>query len=86
MRGKPFQHGQKKPRNSGRKKGSTNKVSPAQRAAARQLLASESYRRSLLKRLREGKAGKLEPLLWHYAYGKPGRQGRRRSSSGTQQG
>jgi len=33
--------------------------------------ASSAYRTNLKKRLREGKAGALEPVLWAYAYGKP---------------
>jgi len=41
------------------------------KAAARLLIEDAEYRRRLLRRLRAGEAGALEPLLWYYAYGKP---------------
>jgi hypothetical protein len=41
------------------------------REAARLLLDDPEYRRSLRTRLIDGKAGSVETLLFHYAYGKP---------------
>ena len=41
------------------------------RALAKRLVEDSEYRASLERRLRSGKAGRLEVILWHYAYGKP---------------
>ena len=41
------------------------------RDAARSLVDDPEYRSSLRTRLISGKAGPVEALLFHYAYGKP---------------
>lgn len=41
------------------------------RQLARNLLEDKFYRRSLRRRLIDGRLGALEVVLWHYAYGKP---------------
>jgi len=55
----------------GRPKGRLNRATAEVRLAGRWLVEDREYRRNLRDRLREGKAGPLEPLLWHHAYGKP---------------
>lgn len=55
----------------GRPKGSRNKASIEIAAVARNLLESRAYKASLKKRLIEGKAPHMEPILFYYAYGKP---------------
>jgi hypothetical protein len=59
------------PNPKGRPKGSRNKTSLEIAAVARQLVESREYRASLKKRLIEGKAPHMEPILFYYAYGKP---------------
>jgi hypothetical protein len=68
MRGKPFEPGD--PR-AGRKPGSVNKRTVQVRDICRRLLLDPGYQEALQKRLREGKAGSLEPTLWQYAFGAP---------------
>lgn len=55
----------------GRPKGVPNKVTRYVRELARELVEDTEYRRRLHKRLLAGQARQMEPLLWHYAYGKP---------------
>ena len=55
----------------GRPKGTPNKVTVEVREAARRLIEDDVYVAALKVRLEEGKAGAMEPTLWHYAYGKP---------------
>jgi hypothetical protein len=59
------------PNPRGRPKGSRNKTSLEIAAVARQLVESREYKASLKKRLIEGKAPHMEPILFYYAYGKP---------------
>jgi hypothetical protein len=56
---------------NGRPKGSRNKTSLEIAAVARELVESPEYKASLKKRLIEGKAPHMEPVLFYYAYGKP---------------
>jgi hypothetical protein len=55
----------------GRPKGLPNKTTREVAEAARNLVESPEYQRSLRKRLIEGKAPHMEPILFYYAYGKP---------------
>ena len=55
----------------GRPKGRPNKVTLEVRESAMRLVTDPAYVASLKVRLEEGKAGAMEPTLWHYAYGKP---------------
>jgi hypothetical protein len=55
----------------GRLRGAPNKATQEVRALARRLVEDRDYQASVRQRLRAGEAGALEPLLWHYAYGKP---------------
>jgi hypothetical protein len=55
----------------GRPKGSKNKTRLEIAQVARQLVESREYKASLRKRLIEGKAPHMEPILFYYAYGKP---------------
>lgn len=41
------------------------------RAMAKRLVEDPAYLRGLATRLRAGRAAHMEPLLWHYAHGKP---------------
>jgi hypothetical protein len=65
-----FKKGQVGP-GPGRPKGSQNKHTIEAKQLARGLLNNPTYKRNLQKRLRAGEAGAMEPLLWHYAFGKP---------------
>lgn len=67
-RGKPFAPGD--PR-AGRKPGAVNKATREIREAAKKLLEDVEYVAALQRRLKDGTAGAVEPLLYHYAYGKP---------------
>ena len=55
----------------GRPKGTPNKATRAIQEVAQSLLSDEQYVDALVRRLRRGTAGAVEPLLYHYAYGKP---------------
>ena len=55
----------------GRPKGSLNQRTLEAKAIARGLLNDPIYRKNLEARLLAGEAGAMEPLLWHYAFGKP---------------
>jgi hypothetical protein len=56
---------------SGRKKGTKNKVRHEARDAARRILEDPAYVASLQARAQAGQLGPMEPVLWHYAHGKP---------------
>lgn len=55
----------------GRKKGVPNKATREIKDVAAGLLGDAAYVEALKVRLRRGTAGAVEPLLYHYAYGKP---------------
>ena len=55
----------------GRRKGSLNKVTIEVKAFSASILHDPNYQESLKKRLIAGKAPHMEPLLFHYCYGKP---------------
>ena len=55
----------------GRPKGAPNKRTKEARELARKFATDPIYQKQLLQRLRAGKAGSMEPVLWYYAYGKP---------------
>ena len=55
----------------GRPKGALNRATLEIRALARSLVEDPAYLAALRRRLAEGKAGPLEPLLFAYAYGRP---------------
>ena len=59
------------PKTGGRAKGTPNKATAAIRDVAQRLLSDEEYQAALKVRLRRGTAGAVEPLLYHYAYGRP---------------
>ena len=66
----PFQPGQSgNPK--GRAKGACNKITIEIKALATAIVENVAYRKKLAARLKAGTAGAMEPLLWHYAYGKP---------------
>lgn len=48
-----------------------NKATKAVKDIARGMLEDPDYRTKLIARLKSGRAGLMEPLLWHYGYGKP---------------
>ena len=52
-------------------KGVPNKATQEIKEFARNILISDSYRRSLVRRIEAGKAPQMEVLLHHYAFGKP---------------
>jgi len=56
---------------TGRPKGSPNKATADIKAIATRLVNDPGYVASLEVRLKRGTAGAVEPLLFHYAYGKP---------------
>ncbi len=68
VKGHPPYHG------PGRPKGSLNQRTLEAKALARGLLNDPTYRQNLHSRLLAGEAGAMEPLLWHYAFGKPKEQ------------
>ena len=61
----------KKTPGSGRTAGTLNKATREVRELSQKLVTDPAYQANLLERLREGRAGALEPVLWHYAFGKP---------------
>jgi len=69
--GRPFEKGHKAPPGAGRPRSSLNTLTKEIRTLARTLLEDEAYLRALKRRLRAGTAGAVEPLLYHYAWGKP---------------
>jgi len=64
-----FEKGHKKV--GGRRAGVPNKTTAAMRACAAELIADPAYQESLRQRLLKGRAGRIEPLLWQYACGRP---------------
>ena len=65
----PFERGHRKA--GGRRLGTPNRFTGAAREFAYGLLAAPEYQQSLVKRLREGMAPRLELYLWELAFGKP---------------
>ncbi len=65
----PFERGHKKV--GGRQPGTANRLAGAAREMAQRLLAGPEYQQSLMKRLRQGMAPRLELYLWESAFGKP---------------
>jgi hypothetical protein len=55
----------------GRPKGSTNANRREVREIAREIVDDPVYRAALKMRVMLGEATHMEPLLWHYAHGKP---------------
>jgi len=55
----------------GRRPGTRNKATSEAREVARRLVDDPEYRAELLRRMINGTAGAMEPLLWFYAKGKP---------------
>ena len=55
----------------GRPKGVQNRVTVEAREYATRLVTDPAYISGLERRLIEGTAGSMEPLLWAFAYGKP---------------
>jgi hypothetical protein len=55
----------------GRKPGSVNKTTREIREFAQRMLEDPEYVAALKIRLKRGTAGAIEPLLYHYGYGKP---------------
>lgn len=47
------------------------RITTAVREIARGMLEDADYQAKLVARLKAGRAGLMEPLLWHYGYGKP---------------
>jgi hypothetical protein len=68
-KGRPFPKGVRG--GPGRSKGTPNKNTLEIREFAQKLLTDEAYVRALQVRLLRGTAGAVEPLLYHYAWGKP---------------
>ena len=56
----------------GRRPGTRNRRTVEAREVAQRLVDDPDYREELLQRMIDGTAGAMEPLLWHYAKGKPG--------------
>ena len=55
----------------GRRLGTQNRFTGAAREVAQRLLADPEYQQSLVKRLRQGVAPRLELHLWELAFGRP---------------
>jgi hypothetical protein len=66
--GRPFTQGNP---GGGRPKGAQNKATLEIKEFARNFLMSDSYRRTLERRILAGTAPQIEVLLHHYAFGKP---------------
>ena len=66
-----FVKGQPSHPGPGRPKGAPNKTTREARELARKFATDRTYQKRLLERLRAGKAGSMEPILWYYAFGKP---------------
>jgi|SRR5688500_16914426 hypothetical protein len=56
---------------AGRPKGKPNKTTREIRQLAQELLTNRDYLESLKERLQTGTAGRIEELLYFYAWGKP---------------
>lgn len=67
-KGRPFPKGHRGP---GRAKGTPNQTTREIRDFAQKLLEDPAYVTALKLRLNRGTAGAIEPLLYHYGYGKP---------------
>jgi hypothetical protein len=68
-KGRPFPKGVRG--GPGRSKGTPNKNTQEIRDFAQKLLTDPAYVRALEIRLLRGTAGAVEPLLYHYGWGKP---------------
>lgn len=55
----------------GRTKGTPNKKTTEVAQMCRLIVQDPEYLAALRVRALEGKLGPMEPLLWHYAHGKP---------------
>ncbi len=55
----------------GRRKGGTNKITQDIRGLAQRMISEPGYVDALNRRMKQGTAGAIELLIWHYAYGKP---------------
>ena len=55
----------------GRARGTRNKATVEAREFANSLIDDPEYREALRRRLLQGTAGAMEPLLWAYACGRP---------------
>lgn len=55
----------------GRRRGTLNKATREVKAFAGKLVGDLTYQRNLQQRMRDGTAGSMEPLMHHYAHGKP---------------
>ncbi len=66
----PFESGHQKL--GGRRKGTPNQTTAEGRELARRLVFDAEYQKRLRQRLIAGEGGSLEPLLWQYAFGRPG--------------
>lgn len=64
-----FQSGHRKV--GGRKQGTPNKATVEIKEFARNILEDPAYQKRLRVRIIQGKAERIEALLYHYAYGKP---------------
>jgi hypothetical protein len=64
----PFEKGH--PRISGRRKGVPNQATQDVRELARAIISDPEYLRGLRERVCAGRAASMEPMLWHYAYGR----------------
>ena len=64
-----FQQGHKK--TGGRMKGTPNKATVEIKELAREILEDPAYQKHLRVRIIQGKAERIEALLYHYAYGRP---------------
>lgn len=69
-KGNPFWH-KGMPKIGGRTKGTPNAVLRNAREFALACLNDPVYQKKLVERLKAGRAGRMEELLWHYAHGKP---------------
>jgi len=64
-----FERGHKKV--GGRRAGTANRLTGEAHEVAHRLLADPEYQQSLVKRLRQGAAPRLELHLWELAFGRP---------------
>lgn len=66
-----FQRGDKKPPNSGRKKGTPNTATAEAKAFLTSILTDPAYREQFRERMVKGAAGPMEVRAWEYVIGKP---------------
>ena len=75
----PFERGHEKM--GGRRKGVPNRVTQEVREIARAIVTDPQYLAGLRKRVCAGEAPNMEPILWHYAHGRPRPQEEKSQSS-----